>query len=269
MKFVTYGDRNRPVIVLNNGSFCSERSLAPIAEGLAGDFHVVVAVLDGNDGGSEPYVSTEHQAQRILDGLAGMGVTRVAVLQGLSMGAEVALEVLRQVDVNEGAGAGIEVHQAFFDGGPFLHLSSLMQKIMLKKFSGMVGRMASKSEEASITSFLQNKMIKRMIGDAVDGYEPMLRDVWRTAQTISDEQVRGQVDTCYTCELLPFDEARQRSMLFQWCEREKARDSERRVREAYPSADFRIVPGLGHGGMAVLRPAEYVAQIRELAEAAG
>lgn len=267
MRLVSYGDPSRSVIVLNNGSFCSERSLAPITEDLARDFHVIVAVLDGNDGGSDPYVSTAHQAQKILGGLVGQGVASIAVLQGLSMGAEVALEILRQVDAGKGAGASVEVRQAFFDGGPFLHLSGLMQRIMLKKFSGMVGRMASKSEEASVASFRQSKMIKRMIGGAVDGYEPLLRDVWQTAQTISSEQVHGQVDTCYTCELPLFGEDRQRGMLFQWCEHEKARDSEQRVREAYPGAEFRIVPGLGHGGMAALQPAEYAARIRGLAQA--
>lgn len=85
-----------------------------------------------------------------------------------------------------------------------------MRSIMLKKFSGMIGRMSEKTQEASVASFRESKMIRRMIGDAADGYEPMLRDVWQTAQTINDEQVRGQVDTCYTCELPAFEESCQR-----------------------------------------------------------
>lgn len=265
MKLATYGSSDDPVVVLNNGSFCSERSLGTITSDLAQDFRVVVAVLDGNDGGSEPYISTRHQAQKILNGLAAQGITNIAILQGLSMGAEVALEILHQVETGEGAGLDIEVGQAFFDGGPFLYLSGFMQAIMLKKFSGMIGRMSKKTQEASVASFRESKMIKRMIGDAAEGYEPMLRDVWQTAQTITGEQVRGQVDTCYTCELPAFSESCQRRMLFQWCEKEKARDSEDRVRKAYPNAEFRIVPELGHCGLAVLHPNEYAQQIRELA----
>lgn len=265
MRLVSYGSVDRPVIVLNNGSFCSERSLGAITEDLARDFHVVVAVLDGNDGGQEPYVSTAHQARRILESLTGRGITHISVLQGVSMGAEVALEVLRQVEAGEGAGADVKVEWTFFDGGPFLHLSALIQRIMLKKFRGMIGHMSSKAVDDSVASFRESRMVRRMIGGEASGYEPMLRDVWQTAQTIDDEQVRGQVDTCYTCELPQFVEERQRRMLFQWCEREKARDAEQRVRDAYPHAEYRIVPGLGHAGLAVLHPEEYAQRIRELA----
>lgn len=266
MRLVAYGNASDPVVVLNNGSFCSERGLVEISESLARDFCVLVAVSDGNDGGHEPYISTRHQAQKILADLADRGVTRVALLQGVSMGAEIALEILRQVEADEGAGAGIKVDRAFFDGGPFLHLNALMRAIMLKKFRGMMGRMSKKPIEASVASFRDSKMVVRMVGDAADGYESMLRDAWQTAQTINDEQIRGQVTTCYTCELPPFSEERQRRMLFQWCEKEKARDAEPRVCKAYPHAEFRIIPDLGHAGLAALHPDRYADEIRALAK---
>lgn len=265
MKTVSYGRNDDPVIVLNNGSFCSERSLVAVSENLARDFHVVVAVLDGNDGGTEPYISTAHQAEKILASLVDQGITQVAVLQGLSMGAEIALELLRQCETGEGPGCSVEIERAFFDGGPFLHLNPLMRKIMLKKFGGMVDRMSGKTEEASIASFRSNKMVRKMIGDSADGYEPMMRDMWHTSQTINGEQVKGQVATCYTCDLPAFEKASQEKMVFQWCEKEKARDCEQRVRKAYPHAGFRIVEGLGHGGMAALQPDRYADRIRVLA----
>lgn len=54
-------------------------------------------------------------------------------------------------------------------------------------------------------------------------------------------------------------------MLFQWCEWEKVRDAEKRIRAAYPHARFDIAPGWAHAGLAVLHPDAYALKIRDIA----
>ena len=66
-------------------------------------------------------------------------MTEVALVYGQSMGAEMGMELIAQLEQ-----AGIPVNAAFFDGGPFLKFPKFVSKILGNKFKSIVGNIRGK-----------------------------------------------------------------------------------------------------------------------------
>ena len=94
MNVIEYGKQNIEVALLLHGGGLSWWNYRDAAEILSEDFHVVLPVLDGH--GDEKFTSIQDNAARILSYIDENFGGQVAVLGGLSLGGQVALEMLAQ-----------------------------------------------------------------------------------------------------------------------------------------------------------------------------
>ena len=94
MTVMEYGKQNKDVAVLLHGGGLSWWNYRDVAEILCKDFHVVLPVLDGH--GGEKFTSIEDNAVRIISYIDEHCDGQVAVLGGLSLGGQIALEMLAQ-----------------------------------------------------------------------------------------------------------------------------------------------------------------------------
>ncbi len=95
MKFKEFGDANNPSIILLHGGGLSWWSLQAVIDGLRDEYHVVAPVIDGHgeDGGTL-FTSIEDSAGKVLRYIDTHCGGQVFAIGGLSVGAQIALEVL-------------------------------------------------------------------------------------------------------------------------------------------------------------------------------
>ena len=96
MKYKEYGKGNTKTIVLLHGGGLSWWNYREEAELLQGDYHVILPILDGHAGSDRHFSSIEDNAAEIINFIRNDLGGSVYLLGGLSLGAQVALEMLSQ-----------------------------------------------------------------------------------------------------------------------------------------------------------------------------
>lgn len=261
MKVATLGDKSNPAILMVPGMFCTSDMPAIVARHLEDGFFLVIPTLDGHHAEEPVYRSKEDDAREILAWLHAHDVRWLALLQGTSMGAEVALEVARQAD--------LPIDRCLFDGGPFFHFPRFFRSIMARKFMRFLDMVRGKDADEAFEALMQSRFVKRLGGGSLESYRGLMGGFCEVSRWLDKASVRRIADTCYKCDLPPFDAGRQQTFTFLYSEDEPARKSEKRLRKAYPKASYKVMQGFGHGGFQSEEPERYAALMRELAGGSG
>ena len=96
MRYKEFGPAGAKTLVLLHGGGLNWWNYREAAQALSGDYRVVLPILDGHGGSDEPFTSIEDNAREILSWMDERLGGRVALLGGLSLGAQVAVEMLHQ-----------------------------------------------------------------------------------------------------------------------------------------------------------------------------
>lgn len=96
MKTFSFGQTGRQVVLLLHGGGLSWWNYREAAALLAKQFHVVMPVLNGHGGNDVPFTTMQQQAEEIIDLIDEQFQGHVLLLGGVSLGAQVVLEILSQ-----------------------------------------------------------------------------------------------------------------------------------------------------------------------------
>ena len=96
MNYKEYGTVNNETIVLLHGGGLSWWNYREAAGLLSPDYHVILPVLDGHAGSGRAFTSIEDNAVEIIDFIDQNLNGRVLMIGGLSLGAQIVLEMLSQ-----------------------------------------------------------------------------------------------------------------------------------------------------------------------------
>ena len=96
MKFKEYGPKDAQAIMLLHGGGLSWWNYRDEAELLQKDFHVILPILDGHAGSDRAFTSIEDNAAEIISFIDSELGGSVLLLGGLSLGSQIALEILSQ-----------------------------------------------------------------------------------------------------------------------------------------------------------------------------
>lgn len=100
MNYKEYGTANNDTIILLHGGGLSWWNYREAAGLLAPDYHVILPVLDGHAGSARAFTSIEDNAAEIIDFIDQNLNGRVLMIGGLSLGAQIVLEMLsRRKDI--------------------------------------------------------------------------------------------------------------------------------------------------------------------------
>ena len=258
MRIHTYGDERAPAVIMLPGSFCNADTMANISDRLKDEFRILAVDYNGQYEGSEkPFTSRSGEAEEIVRYLEDRGVSSVALVYGQSMGAEMGMELIRQLKKN-----GIAVKAAFFDGGPFLSFPKFFSRFLGNKFKTIVGNLRGKTLEEA----LQEPTIVKFSGGKPERYANMLGPICRNAAYMSDETLEREADACVTFDYPPIERDFQKNIVFFYSKEESAwRFCRRKLRKAYPYAQYRLVSGYGHVGYPGEHLEEYCGWLSALA----
>lgn len=254
----TLGNKENPAILLIPAMFCTSEMTGLIGKYFEADYYVILPTLDGHHKEVREYISKEEDARKIVAWLHENGIGSVKLLQGTSMGAEVALEVASKLD--------LPVDHYFYDGGPFFHFPRLLRWIMAKKFTMFMTKIKGEDKDTAVDHLLLDPFVKKLGGDSLDSYRGMLNGFCEIGQWIDKKSVRRISDTCYKCDLPDLDAGKVRKSVFFFSEKEPARKSEKRLKKKYPEAVFDVGIGYGHCGFQITDPDTYAGYIRNIIE---
>jgi len=96
MNYIEYGKENNNVIILLHGGGVCWWNYREVAEKLSSDYHIILPILDGHANSSSDFVSIEDNAAKIIAFIDKQFGGSVLMIGGLSLGAQVALEILSQ-----------------------------------------------------------------------------------------------------------------------------------------------------------------------------
>lgn len=260
MQFMTMGRKGAPAVLLIHGMLSSGDDPLTFGKYLADGYYVISPTLDGHgDDGSE-LVSAQQEAQNITAYLKDEQITSLALIQGSSMGAEVALAV-----ADECRRKGISVGRCFFDGGPFFDFSPVKRCFMKHVFRHLIKAFEGDPDKV-FDKLNRNMFVKFVARDKLRDYGPLLRSIAGKRRTFTDSTVDGMVETCYHCKLPVFTHEEQRSFVFFFSLDEPARQSKSRLKKAYPNAVYRDVRGYAHCSLQFTRPKTYAKLLRQVME---
>lgn len=253
MKFKTVGTKGSPAVVMINGSFTTDKGLIDIAEAISDQYYVILPIYDGHyeDGGE--FTTREDQAEKIINYLNEEEIKHIKLIQGLSMGAEIALTLASKIKDTD-----IEVDRFLFDGGPFFYFPKIFRNLMFLKFKSLVHSAQESTGEDLIEKFSQNKMINWMIDGDLSPYKNFLQGLAEAAPHMTDGSIQNETDACYTFDFPVFTEEEQRKYYFTWSKNEPAFKSALNVRKNYPNARYGSPGDLGHCGFMCRKPEKYV-----------
>ena len=93
---IEFGKQNTDVFVLLHGGGLSWWNYREVAKFLEKGYHVILPMLDGHGGSNVPFTTIEDNAARLISYIDTHFGGQVTVLGGLSLGGQVALEMLSQ-----------------------------------------------------------------------------------------------------------------------------------------------------------------------------
>ena len=96
MTVIEYGRQNNPIAVLLHGGGLSWWNYRKVAKLLEKDYHVILPVLDGHAESDAAFTTIEDNALRLISYIDAHFDGQVTVLGGLSLGGQIALQMLSQ-----------------------------------------------------------------------------------------------------------------------------------------------------------------------------
>ena len=258
MKFNVFGERSNPVVVMLTGSFCPGECLDYIYSRMK-DYYIIVPTYNGHYKDSRDFSTRQNEACEIKKHLQNLGIKKIHMIYGQSMGTEIGMELYRQL-----YDEGITVCNLFFDGAPMIRLSWAYKAFMRFKFSMMIKMFRDKSLEEAMNM----KFLKKFAGNKINGLKPMIESLVTIAPYLTKNSLKNEVECCYTFDFPALDEVMQKHTYFFYGEDEKAyKTCYKLVKKAYPHANYRIEKSHGHMTYSCEYTDEYVEWLKNIIEA--
>ena len=246
MKFLTYGEKSNPAILLIHGMGCTAaQSFASAREKLENRYHVIMPCLDGYDGTSSTFSSMAEQAEKIAAYLKETDAERLYMVLGMSMGGFIAMELLCKYAVT--------TNILILDSG------YLKKQYFAKPVAAFVAYGFSKLIAGKDNAFIRGAM-KRMMG-----FSFRKDDLCASA---TKETIYNSEYTCLSYQLPNLMRLASTKLQYWYGSREPFMIKGMRVLKKHmPHMEEICLGDYGHGEIMATNPSLYAALIENAAEA--
>lgn len=245
MQFRTFGNEKKPSILLLHGGGLSWWSWQPIITLLEKDYHIHTAILDGHgDDHLTPFTGIEQAADHILSYIDTYLDGSVHMICGLSIGAQIALELLSKRE-NITSYAIIESALVL----PIKGITTLTVPTYALLFGLIKQKWFSRLQAKSL--FVPDNMFELYYEDSIRMTKQSLINM-----TISNGNYSAK-------EGLKKSRAKT-LILVGGKELGIMKKSAELLSQTIPSAELQILPGLKHGELSLTKASAYVDSIQKL-----
>ena len=242
MKRKEFGKQNQDVAILLHGGGLSWWNYREAAQILSKDFHVVLPVLDGH--GGEKFTSIEDNAARIISYIDAYFGGQVAVLGGLSLGGQIALEMLAQ--------------------RPDICRSALIESALVKP-SRLTRALIGPTFGMSY-GLIKQRWFARWQASYLGIPKTLFEDYYRDTCAISKVDLIAFTQANCGYALKPMAATARVKIVAGSREQRSILESAKMIHRAIPGSELEILPGLRHGDLSLNHPEWYARMVREREE---
>ena len=246
MTVVEFGKQNKDTVLLLHGGGLSWWNYREVAKLLEKDYHVILPVLDGHADSDAAFTTIEDNATRLISYIDTHFGGQVTVLGGLSLGGQVALEILSQ--------------------RPDICRYALIESALVKP-SQLTAALIGPTFGMSYGLVKQRwfaKMQATYLGIPKEFFEDYYRDT--CAITKADMIAFLKANCTYEIKTGLADTMAKVKILAGSKEQKNILDSAKLLHSTIPGSQLEILPGLRHGDLSINHPEWYVQMPKEWRE---
>lgn len=246
MQVVEYGRENRDVILLLHGGGLSWWNYQTAAERLREKYRVILPILDGHAGSDRVFTTIEDNAAAVIDYIDVHFGGRIALLGGVSLGGQIAAEILAQ-------------------------RPDICRTAVLESVSAIPVPMTEKLVEPMMAmsyGLIRKPWFARWQFRALGIDGRWQEDYYRDTCAVSRESMTAFLRTNAAYEARQELGRTTAKVLVLVGEREPQHmlRSARKLRELMPGSTPEVLPGLGHGQYAINHGEAFARRVGELME---
>ena len=243
MTTIEYGQQDNPVILLLHGGGLSWWNYREVAEILSAQYHVVLPVLDGHAGNDAPFTSIEENAARLFSYIDDHFDGRILALGGLSLGGQVAVEMLSQ--------------------HPDICRYALLESTLVKPMK-LTAALIGPTFDMSYGLIKQKwfaKLQAEYLGIPKDLFDDYYRDTCKISK--ADMITFLKANSLYTIKPSLSKSMARIKIVAGAKEQKSIRDSAKLLHQAIPESNMEILPGLRHGDLSINHPQIYAQMLTD------
>ena len=244
MKYKEYGKGNQKTVVLLHGGGLSWWNYREAAELLQGNYHVILPILDGHAGSDRGFTSIEDNAAEIIDFIRSDLGSSVYLLGGLSLGAQVTLEMLSQ--------QGDICEHAIIESAAVI--PSKVTHVMLKPTL------------ACSYGLIKQNWFARLQFKSLKIKDELFADYYRDTCAITKEDMSAflRANTSYTLKESVKNSTADVRAYYGEKETRGIKKSAEKIKEMLPTATVIELSGMVHGDFSINHTEDYAKAIRSL-----
>lgn len=237
MTVIEYGQKNAETVILLHGGGLSWWNYRDVAAELEPHFHVVLPVLDGHGGSDAPFTSIEDNAARIISYIDTHCKGQVAAIGGLSLGAQIAAQILSQrPDI---------CRYGLLESG-CVKPDRLTQWLLPWSISASFG-------------LVKRRWFSKIQAAYLGIPKALFEDYYRDTCAIQKADMLAFLlaNTQYTCKPGLENTKARVKLLVGTREQKRMIDSAKLLHRAIPGSELELLPGLKHGQLSLRQPQRY------------
>ena len=237
MNVIEFGKQNRGIILLLHGGGLSWWNYRDIAQLLEKDYHVILPVLDGHAGSNVPFTTIEDNAARLISYIDTRFSGRVLAIGGLSLGGQVAVEMLSQ--------------------RPDICQYALIESALVKPMK-LTSALIAPAFDMSF-GLIKQKWFAKLQADFLGIPKELFDDYYRDTCAISKADMIAflKSNSLYTIKLGLSETKAKVKIVAGAKEQKNIRDSAKLLHQAIPDSSMEILSGLRHGDLSINKPKQY------------
>ena len=238
-----FGKQNNDTILLLHGGGLSWWNYREVAKLLEMNYHVILPVLDGHADSDVPFTTIEDNATRLISYIDTHFGGQVAVLGGLSLGGQVALEMLAQ--------------------RPNICRYALIESALVKPSKltyALIGPTFGMSY-----GLIKQRWFAKLQADYLGIPKPLFDDYYRDTCKIRKADMIAflKANCAYEIKLHLAKTSAMVKIVAGAKEQTSILDSAKLIHSTIPGSHLDILPGLRHGDLSINHPQSYARMLRE------
>ncbi len=237
MRYVEYGNQNPETVILLHGGGLSWWNYRDAAQYLSEQYHVVLPILDGHADSDAPFTSIEDNAARIIAHIDEHFGGKVLALGGLSLGGQIAVEMLTQ--------------------RPDICRFALIESVLVKPMK--LTRALIKPTFGMSYGLIKQKWFAKLQAAYLGIPQTLFDDYYRDTCKISKEDMIAflESNSAYSIKPALRDTQAKVHIVFGSKEQSSIRTSGKLLNRMIPDSTLESLPGYNHGDLSLNHPQAY------------
>ena len=243
MRVIEFGTQHHTTVLLLHGGGLSWWNYREAAQLLEQDYHVILPVLDGHGDSDSHFTTIEDNAARLIDYLDARFGGQVTILGGLSLGGQIALEMLsRRPDL---------CRYALIESA-LVKPSNLTRALIAPAFGMSYG-------------LVKERWFAKLQADYLGIPKGLFEDYYRDTCAIEKADMIAFLEANCVYMVKPdLKKTTAKVTIVAGSREQKAiLDSAKLLHSTIPGSRMEILPGLRHGDLSINHPERFVRILRE------